>query len=150
MPGGVSFNIASNLAKLGTQVSLISVFADDDMSEILKHNCERNNIDITNSRYLVNSSAPMFLCVTDDKGEIKAAISDTKLMAEISLDFIKTKIEYINTFGVCLIDGNLTEDVFEYLFEHVTIPIYVDPVSADHSKKLINSLVKCTLLNLIK
>lgn len=136
IPGGVAFNIAANLELLGIDVSLITLFCSDFRSEIIRRACSDRGINISESLFLPDGTTPSFMAITDNAGEIRAAISDTGLYESITPGFLSEKINYINGFDLCVLDANLSAEVLEYLICHASIPVFLDPVSLGHAGKL--------------
>ena len=137
-PGGVAYNAAYNLSCLGFKPSLISLVCDDINSQIVTDACRDNNIDISKSIRLKGMSTPKYLYVSDFDGETRCGISDMSLYNEITPELLRNKIDYINSFKMCFIDGNLSYNSLKFLLENITIYKIVDPVSVDHCAKLMN------------
>lgn len=136
--GGVAYNVARNLSQLGLKSTLLSMVCDDANSKIILDACKENNIDISHSMQLRGYSTPNYLYIVDFDGDTHLGISDMKLYEKITPEFLKTKLDLINSHKVCFIDANLSSDALKFLLENITIPTMVDPVSVDHCKKLKN------------
>lgn len=134
--GGVALNVARNLSRMGVQSTLLSLLCDDVNSRIILDECKLYNIDISQSKKLQGYSTPNYLYIVDFDGDTHLGISDTKLYEMITPEFLKTKLDLINSHKVCFIDANLSGDALEFLLKNITIPTMVDPVSVDHCKKL--------------
>jgi len=140
--GGVAFNTARYLSRLGIDTSLITLACDDAHAEIVRQACTRHNIDISHSLQLNGCSTPKYLYISDVDGETYFGISDIQMYEKITPAFLQTKIDLINTYSLCYIDANLSREALEYLMNHVTIPVVIDPVSPDHCAKLTDMIHK--------
>jgi pseudouridine kinase len=134
--GGVALNVARNLSRLGIESTLLSLTCDDANSQIIIDECAQYNIDISESIQLKGYATPNYLYIVDFDGDTHLGISDMKLYEMITPEFLKTKLDLINSHRVCFIDANLSHDSLEFLLKNITIPTMVDPVSVDHCKKL--------------
>ena len=134
--GGVAFNVAYNLSRLSIKPQLISLICDDANASIVLDACTDNNIDISNSIKLQNKETPKYLYILDYMGDTNMGISDMELYNEITPEFLQTKLDLINSYKLCFIDGNLPFESLKFLLKNVKVPTAVDPVSVDHCKKL--------------
>jgi len=134
--GGVAFNTARYLSRLGIEPSLISLICDDTHAEIVKSACAKHNIDISHSLKLSGCDTPKYLYISDVDGDTYFGISDIKMYEKITPEFLQTKINLINKYSLCYIDANLSREALEFLMNNVTIPVVIDPVSPDHCVKL--------------
>ena len=134
--GGVAFNVAYNLSRLSINPQLISLMCDDANARIVSDACTDNNIDISNSIQLKDKETPKYLYILDYMGDTNMGISDMELYNEITPEFLQTKLDLINSYKLCFIDGNLPFDSLKFLLKNVKVPTVVDPVSVDHCQKL--------------
>lgn len=134
--GGVGRNIADNLARLAAKVELITVLGDDLYAADIKKDCLANNIGIGYTEVFKDARTSLYLCINDDEGEMKLALSDMDLYENISVDFLKKRIDFINESAACVIDTNIPKESIEYLVENVRVPIFVDTVSVKKTEKI--------------
>ncbi|MCQ2771352.1 MAG: carbohydrate kinase family protein [Clostridia bacterium] len=138
--GGVGRNIACNLSKLSQNVNFFTVFGNDDFSTVAKANCVNSGLDI--SRALTcESNSSYYICVTDEIGEMRAAVADMDIVSSISPKYIEKELSLINSSEVVVIDMNLDETTIEYIIDNVKAPIFADAVSCKKALKL-NSIFK--------
>lgn len=141
-PGGVARNICENLARLEKKVKFISVFADDFYSSKLKETLIDLDVDITHSLNVKNARTSTYLFISDNNGDMVCAINDMDIYKKLDVDFLKTKIDVINSCSVCVFDTNIGNEEIKYLVNNVKIPIIVDPVSFEKGKKILPYLDK--------
>lgn len=138
--GGVGHNIAKNLVKLGIPVYLITAYGDDSFGEILAKECRKDGIRLDDALCVPGGKSCTYLYMTDDKGEMVAAVNAMELIREITPDFLSEKMDRINHASLCIIDANISEESIEYLARNCVVPIFADPVSAAKVGRLESSL----------
>lgn len=138
--GGVGRNIAENLALLGEDVKFITAIGDDTYSKSFCFHCSEKKINLEHSIRLKNKSLSSYICLNDKFGEMQWAIADMENHKEISPDFLKAKIDIINSSVLCIIDTNLSEEAISFITKNCTVPIFADPVSTTKAKKLSKGL----------
>ena len=134
--GGVGRNIAHNLALLGEDVKLITAFGEDHSADQLADGCRRAGIDITNALTVPGGATSVYLFITDEHGEMELAVSDMAIYEQITPDFLRGRLDFINRAALCVVDTNLTAEALAFLAEHVQCPLFVDTVSTAKAKKL--------------
>lgn len=144
--GGVGQNISHNLTKLEVPTHLISVYGDDHFGDIAKSECEKNNINLEHSERIKDSRNSIYLYVNDNKGDLVTAINDMALLDEITPEFLKKRLDFINGAKVVVIDCNVSKESIEWLADNVTAPIFIDPVSVAKVDRLENILNKIDTL----
>lgn len=140
--GGVGQNIAQNLVKLDVPTYLITVYGDDFFGGFLADECKKYNICLDYAKCILNSRSATYLYVTDDHGDMVAAVNDMKIIDNITPEFLESRINFINRASICVIDGNIPKDSIEWLANHCTVPIFVDPVSVAKVNRFENILYK--------
>ncbi|AOR23150.1 PfkB family carbohydrate kinase [Clostridium taeniosporum] len=140
--GGVGQNIAQNLVKLDVPTYLITVYGDDYFGEFLAAQCKKNNIHLDYAQCIFNTRSSTYLYVTDDKGDMVTAVNDMNITENITPKFLEKRINFINGASICVIDGNTPKKSIEWLANHCTVPIFVDPVSIAKVNRFKNILDK--------
>ncbi|MCD8105054.1 MAG: carbohydrate kinase family protein [Lachnospiraceae bacterium] len=134
--GGVGRNIAHNLRLLGQPVSLITVFGDDSNGERIRRDLEHLGIDISSSFTEAHRATSSYVFITDEKGEMQLAISDMAICERMTPQIMEERLDVMNQSCLCVIDANLPADTIHFLAEHVTVPLFADPVSTAKLHKL--------------
>lgn len=138
--GGVGRNIAENLARLDMDVQLVTVLGDDFYAEEIKQDCLANNIGLEYTKIFKDSRTSLYLCINDDEGEMRLALSDMDLYENITVEFLEERLEFINGSLACVIDTNIPKGSIKYLIENVNVPIFVDTVSVKKTEKIYDLL----------
>lgn len=138
--GGVAMNYARNLRLLGESVRFITVFADDTLGHLARHECERWGLDLSLSMTIPYSRANIFVGINNPKGDLEAAACDaTTLEQNLTPAFLAERIDAINTSNLVLFDTNISPQAIAYLFDHCTAPMMADTVSTAKTQRLVES-----------
>lgn len=138
--GGVGRNIAENLTRMGQNVSLITVFGDDEFSKLAQVQADRIGMDVSDSIFATNAPSCVYVCINDTNGDMSVAVNDMELCARINPAFLQTKLDKLNAADGIIIDANITEEAIDYLVQHCKPPIFADAVSANKASRLHRSL----------
>lgn len=138
-PGGVGRNIAENLARLGVDVKLISALGDDIYGEKIMEKCLAVGIDMSLVMKFADYSTSSYLQILDKNNEMKVAVSDMKIIEKISIPLIQKNFRYLENAKAIVLDGNLSEELIEYIVELFGYKVFFDPVSS----KKISKVKKC-------
>jgi len=141
-PGGVGRNISHNLVNLDIPTYLISMYGDDELGESLERSCEELNIRLDYAEKLKDQNTSTYMYITDDRGDMVAAVNDMNIINEMTPGVLKNKIEFLNNTKLCVLDANLPKETIEWVCERVKVPIFADPVSVAKAEKFTNVLAK--------
>lgn len=146
--GGVIRNIAENLCHLKHSCYLITVFGDDEFGNYLKNNCKNSGININHSLNTKLGNTATYLSVNDHTGEMLVAANDTKILENLTPEFLSSKKSLINDAEAIVIDSNLSKNTIKYILNNFKNKfIFADPVSKTKSSKLKKYL---SFINVIK
>ena len=137
--GGVGRNIAHNLALLNVPVTLLSAVGDD--GEGIRILEETGKVGVRMEQMIISGEHPtgIYLAILDEKGEMEVAVSDMQILEEISLEYLRSKAYLIRESKIVVMDTNIPEESIEYVMDlcnKVKVPILVEPVSVEKTKKL--------------
>lgn len=139
--GGVGRNIAENLARLGTPVSLLTAIGQDSHGERIRQGCLAAGVDIDHSVLSARYPTSTYLALQDGLGDMAWAVSQMDIMAEMTVENLRKEESWLDQSSALVLDANLPETALTWLahrYRH--IPVWVDPVSIEKSKKLKDSL----------
>lgn len=135
--GGVGQNIALNLSRLNNDVHFITVFGDDYFSMIAKTFLDNTKINYKKSLTLTNKSNSIYMGIMDQKNDLFLGLNDMDILQDLSITYLRTLHNYIDSFKDIVIDNNLDEEVIEYLLKTYNYKnTYIDAVSASKAIKL--------------
>ncbi|OEE57438.1 kinase [Enterovibrio norvegicus FF-454] len=134
--GGVGRNIAENLARLGTDVKLISVVGDDTYGSMVRDITRRAGVDVRGVSVLENETTSTYLSLLDHDGDMLAAVADMSILDKLDVSLISRQAEMIRHAEAIVIDTNLSDTVLAYVFSNFSDQaIYLDTVSATKAMK---------------
>lgn len=134
--GGVGRNIAHNLCLLGEQVRLITALGGDPDGVSLRESLRDLGADLSLSLILPEQRSSLYLYITDERGEMQAAISDMEITRCLTPQALEGALDAINASDAVVVDANLEEETLRWIGERCTAPLYADPVSAAKAARL--------------
>lgn len=135
--GGVSRNIAENMARMGINTKFISILGDDEMGKSILEHSKKIGYDMSDSLIVENSSTPTYLAILNHEGEMVSAIADMKSIDKLDTDFIDSKDEVIKNAEYVFLDSDNPE-VLEYILKKYQgkTKFVLDPISAAKAEKV--------------
>ena len=134
--GGVGRNIAHNMALLGVDVRLATVFGDDMNAQKIAASCGELGIDISQSPFLAGERTSTYLFITDEGGDMSLAVSDMDIYRRLTPQFLAQRQKLLDGAQVVVADTNPPVETLAYLAEHCAAPIFCDPVSTAKAEKI--------------
>lgn len=147
--GGVARNIAENLARLSTPVSLITVIGDDSSGKALLAHAEAAGIDTRGTLRLQGICTGTYTAVLDDHGEMMLALADMALYDALTPEFLATRQPQRMVGALTVADMNLPHDTLRGLLEDAArdaIPLVIVAVSQPKMARLPQDLTGLRLL----
>ena len=134
--GGVGRNIAHNLTLLGTNVHLLSAYADDVNGERVAASCSELGIDLSHALRVPGGTTSTYLYLTDEQGEMALAVSDMEICKKITPQYLASQLPLLQNAQVVVADTNLPEESLQYLADNCAVPLFIDPVSTVKARKI--------------
>lgn len=134
--GGVGRNIAHNMALLGVDVRMVTVFGDDINAQKIAASCGELGIDISQSPVIPDGRTSTYLFITDEKGDMALAVSDMEIYKHLTPQMLAQRQTLLNASQAVVLDTNLPAESIQYLADHCTAPLFADPVSTAKAVKL--------------
>ena len=131
--GGVGHNIAYNCRLLGLQTDLITAVGNDhDGRQILEH---LDKIDVGHENVLVSGDTPTdkYLAITDEKGDMIAAINDMQCVRQITPKYLMSLSGL--SASLIAVDANLNADTLSMVSGIKNRLTFFEPVSAAKADK---------------
>lgn len=137
--GGVGRNIAHNLALLNVPVTLLSAVGDD--GEGIRILEETGKAGVKTGQMIISGEHPtgIYLAILDEKGEMEVAVSDMRILEEVTVDYLRSKAYLIKESKIVVMDTNIPEQSIEYVVDlcnKVKVPLLIEPVSVEKTRKL--------------
>lgn len=127
--GGVGRNIACDLARLGLRTRFVTALGDDGFGASVAEGCRSCGVDMSLTRIVPGARSPVYLYLSDEKGEMDAAVSDMEVMAALTPAYLRAHLSELDESDAVVLDGNLPEETIAFLCEKLRAPIIADPVS---------------------
>ena len=147
--GGVARNVAENLARLGQEVTLLTVIGNDQAgSQILAHT-EESGVDVSQSIQTDIYPTGFYMGVVNKKGLVELAVDDMRVMSCLTPDELKKRAELFKSAAMVFLDANLPEDTLKMavgLSHKYKVPLCADPASRSNALKLLPYLPRLFLI----
>ena len=109
--GGVGRNIAHNMALLGMDVRLLTVFGDDINAQKIAASCGELGIDISQSPVIPEGRTSTYLFITDERGDMALAVSDMEIYKHLTPQMLAQRQTLLNASHAVVLDTNLPGDL---------------------------------------
>jgi pseudouridine kinase len=138
--GGVSRNIAHQLALLGVPVQLISVFGNDSDGDWLKKVCTDAGVKL-DAAIIKEGLTGKYTGILNVDGSLFSAFLTNAAVQFITPYHLGKQIELLKTASFILADANINVDTAEWLLafsNENSIPFIIEPVSVPPARKYKN------------
>jgi pseudouridine kinase len=135
--GGVSRNIANQLALLGVPVQLISVFGNDSDGDWLKQGCLRAGVKLDGSITREGLSGK-YTGILNPDGSLNTAFLTNAANHLITPAYLETQRSLLETASFLLADANIAVETTSWLLAFsldTGIPLVLEPVSVPPARK---------------
>ncbi len=144
--GGVGRNVAENLARLGSNVYMISSYGDDPFAKAIVEHNEKIGIHMDHCLYVKGASTSVYLALMDHENDMAVALSDMHILEKMDESFIQSKLNLINEDEILVLDTNFSESMLQYVIHSTNARIYLDPISVAKAKRIEKYLDKLYMI----
>jgi pseudouridine kinase len=142
-PGGVARNVAENLARLGVNVSLISVVGDDLFGQRLTQATAQAGVNLGALHVLADQRTASYMALLGPAGELSVAVNDMGILEALSPTQLQTHVNLLRQADCIVVDCNLGADSLAWVLQIDTVaPVFVDAVSVAKCIRLIPYLAQ--------
>ena len=135
--GGVARNVAENLARLGSDVELITSLGDDDFATKIKASLDLPHLDFKASQITPNTASDSYLSLHNAEGELLHAVHHTQLVSALTPSYLGQHGKLIAGASVLVADCNLPAETLAWLATFTPRPaLFIDGVSAHKITRL--------------
>ena len=135
--GGVSRNIAENLARMEINTKFISVIGDDEMGFQMISHAKDIGYDVSESLILENNRTPTYLAVLNENGEMVSGINDMTNINKLDIDYLRTKADIIRKSLYTFVDADNPDNLEYLLNEFKDTKFILDPISAVKTRNIL-------------
>lgn len=143
--GGVSRNIAENLALMGEEVVFLSVFGDDGLGKQCLEHLDSLSIDTSHSVIINHRRSSTYMAIANKDGEMVSAIADMGILEELNQTHLEGFLQCIASHDILIMDTNLSESMIDYITSNCRGIIAVDPISSKKAVKIIPFLSRVSV-----
>jgi pseudouridine kinase len=139
-PGGVGRNIAENLARLGTRVSLVTAVGADPEGAWLLAETAAAGVSVHDA-VRVGPDTGCYVALLDADGELTGGVSDMAAVEALTPDLVPTRV--LAEAALVVVDGNLPVATVEHVLDAAAaygVRVVVDPVSVAKSARIASLL----------
>jgi len=136
--GGVTRNVLENLARLKANAKLISAIGNDLYGEMIIDYSNKAGINTQHCLRVDNCSSSTYLAILNNNGDMHLALSDMHIIDNITVDYLKSKLDVIKNAEIVTFDPCLPEETIKYITQEIskTNIIFCDPVSSAYATRL--------------
>jgi len=145
--GGVGRNIAENLARLGNDVSMITLVGKDSRGRFLVDHATEIGMNVQGFVQHPELATSTYLALHNNQGELVGSIADMAIIDHLSPELLSEKMSRLQAASTLVVDANLPTETLAWLADQNLTPLIVaDAVSATKAVRLRPLLHKIDLL----
>ncbi|MBP5483637.1 MAG: hypothetical protein J6X99_05200 [Bacteroidales bacterium] len=134
--GGVGRNIAHNLALLGDNVELITIFGGGVFGPVIANSCKELGIGISHSEIAKEGTNSFFISINNADGELVGGVADMNATEAMTPEWLQTRIDAINAADAVVADANSSAAALAWLIDNCQKPLYLDAVSVAKAARI--------------
>lgn len=137
--GGVSRNVAENLARLGKQVRLITAVGEDELGDRLVEQIKAVGVDVSGIMRAHEHNTGIYLGVINPGGMLHFALDDINATGAITPEYVHLHEDLFRQASLVFIDANLPPKTLRTVFAlagKARLPVCADPTSTSLAKRL--------------
>ena len=131
--GGVTRNVAENLARQGVGVKLLTAVGDDVYGEKILRDSQGAGIDVSGVARIAGASSSCYIAVLDERGDMLIGMSDMSILSHVTPAYLDGKRDVLLGAAAIVCDPCLPIPIVEYLAS-LGVPVFLDPVSTAYSR----------------
>lgn len=128
--GGVSRNIAENMARVGVDVKFISILGDDEIGRSMLSHSKEIGYDMSESMIIRDRATPTYMAILNEEGEMVSAVADMSVIEAMTEEFIYSKKEMFEGAEYTFLDAD-DPKTLEYILTtfYGKTKFILDPIS---------------------
>lgn len=147
--GGTARNVAENLARLGTDVFLITAVGDDPQGKQLLFQTSESGVNVDYAITVPDQPTGTYLAILDNQGILHLGMDDMRVIDAITSEYLRQQRELFKGAIVVFVDANLPPKTLKTAVSiawRAKIPIAADPTSASLAPALLPHLERLWLI----
>lgn len=137
--GGVGRNIAENLARLGSPVSLVAAVGDDPFGTTVREATAAAGVAVDHLVTVPDGRTGTYLAVLDDHGDLVTGVADMAVTDGLTPELLAAAEPLLTRADAVILDGNLPGPVLGWALDLLAAApalVVVDPVSVAKAHRL--------------
>ena len=127
--GGVGRNIAHNLALLGDEVELLTIFGGGLFGPLIAGACRDLGIGIAHSEIAAEGTNSFFVSINNADGELVGGVADMNATEGMTPEWLAARLAVIGSADAVVADANSSAPALAWLIDHCGKPLFLDAVS---------------------
>ena len=148
-PGGVSRNVAENLARLGQPVILLTAVGEDQTGDqLIQHTCDAG----VEVKFVIGTHdypTGTYLALVNSKGELQYALDDMRAITSLTPDYLQEHADLFQEASLLFVDANLSKETLRKaisLAHRANLPICADPTSSMLASRFCPYLTRLSMI----
>jgi pseudouridine kinase len=137
--GGVAFNIALSLTRLGITPLFISLRGNDPEGRFIVDQCEKNGLDPVSLIEIEREKTAVYQAILDERGELSVGIAAMKIYDSLTPALLTPYEAMIKEAPLVIADANPPAETLHYLAglcEQYNVPLFLEPTAADKCTRI--------------
>lgn len=146
--GGVARNVAENLARLGQEVTLVSVAGQDPTGNDMLAHTEAAGVNISHVIRTGDFPTGFYMGALNSRGKLHLGVEDMRIMSCLTPSELEKRAFLFKDASVLFLDVNLPEETLDVAFglaKENNLPVCADPTSQVVALKLLPYLPQVSL-----
>ena len=131
--GGVGRNISENLARLGEDVTLITVLGRDEAANWVRTESKKIGLELS---IIEVDKTPSYIAIFDEFHEDLVSVAAMDQLASLDIDEILKRKKIIEDAELIVMDTNLSLETMNFIVNQFNQKIYVDAISSQKAIKI--------------
>jgi pseudouridine kinase len=147
--GGTARNVAENLARLGTDVILITAVGDDPQGKQLLFQTSETGVNVDHAIIVTDQPTGTYLAILDNQGNLRLGMDDMRVIDSITSEYLRQRRELFKDAVFVFVDANLPPKTLKTAISiawRARIPIAADPTSVSLAPALLPHLERLWLI----
>jgi len=147
--GGAARNVAENLLRLGTPVTLLTVLGNDEAGNHIIKSIHEAGANVSSVLRSAKYPTGTYLAVVNADGKMEYALDDMRIMSELSTKYVHANESLFGQSSLLFLDTNLPKETIRTIISiarREKLPVCADPTSEALASKLIPHLPRLRLV----
>ncbi len=139
--GGVARNVAKNLARLGTEVALMSAVGNDEFGQMIRDDLARAGVNVDDLIEVNEHRTATWVGILDARGDLDGGVFGGESLAAITPQAVQDRAAMITCADLVAVDATLpraTIDAVIAVARASRVPLYLNPASVARAETVVD------------